>query len=118
MIVSQDTAGHACPVTLAEIRYTLARKHDRPTADEYLDWLSDLGIEPVDVGDAWVEASEYVLTYNPALGDALALAAATRRSVPPSGSFSSRRRSWTCLRTALRVPPTKIQCWKRSPDEN
>lgn len=44
--------------------------------EEYLDWLSDLGIETVDVGDAWVEAAEYILTYNPALGDSFALAAA------------------------------------------
>jgi predicted nucleic acid-binding protein len=75
-VAAGDTAGYACCVNLAEIRYTLARKYDRPTAEEYLDWLSDLGIEPVDVGDAWVGASEYILTYNPALGDAFALAAA------------------------------------------
>jgi len=30
----------------------------------------------VDVGDAWLEASEYVLQYNPALGDSFALATA------------------------------------------
>ena len=63
-------------MNLAEIQYTLARKYDRPTADEYLDWLSYLGIETVDIGDAWVEASEYILEYNPALGDSFALAAA------------------------------------------
>jgi predicted nucleic acid-binding protein len=75
-VAAEETAGYACCVNLAEIRYTLARKYDRTTADEYLDWLSDLGIETVDVGDAWVEASEYILTYNPALGDSFALAAA------------------------------------------
>jgi predicted nucleic acid-binding protein len=75
-VAAGDTAGYACCVNLAEIRYTLARKYDRTTADEYLDWLSDLGIETVDVGDAWVAASEYILTYNPALGDSFALAAA------------------------------------------
>jgi predicted nucleic acid-binding protein len=75
-VAAEDTAGYACCVNLAEIRYTLARKYDRTTADEYLDWLSDLGIETVDVGDAWVEASEYILKYNPALGDSFALAAA------------------------------------------
>ena len=63
-------------VTLAEIRYTIARKYDRETADEYLDWLTDLSIETVDVGEIWVEASEYVLRYNPALGDSFALATA------------------------------------------
>jgi len=75
-VAAADAAGYACCVNLAEVRYTLGRKYDRPTADEYLDWLSDLGIEPVDVGDAWVEASEYILTHNPALGDSFALAVA------------------------------------------
>lgn len=75
-VAAEDTAGYACCVNLAEVRYTIARKYDRATTDEYLDWLDDLGIEPVDVGDAWTEASEYILTYNPALGDAFALAAA------------------------------------------
>lgn len=75
-VAAEDTAGYACCVNLAEIRYTLARKYDRTTADDYLDWLSELGIETVDVGDAWVEAAEYILTYNPSLGDSFALAAA------------------------------------------
>jgi len=74
-----DATGYASYVTLAEIRYTIARKYDRATADEYLDWLTDLGIEPVDVGHAWMAASEYVLTYNPALGDSFALATAEHR---------------------------------------
>jgi predicted nucleic acid-binding protein len=71
-----DATGYANCVTLAEIRYTIARKYNRGTADEYLDWLTDLGIEPVDVDDAWMAASEYVLRYNPALGDSFALATA------------------------------------------
>lgn len=75
-VAAEDTAGYTCCVNLAEVRYTIARKYDRATTDEYLDWLDDLGIEPVDVGDAWMEAAEYILTYNPALGDAFALAAA------------------------------------------
>jgi PIN domain nuclease of toxin-antitoxin system len=36
-VAASDTAGHACCVNLADIRYTLARKYDRPTAEEYLD---------------------------------------------------------------------------------
>jgi predicted nucleic acid-binding protein len=71
-----DAVGYASCVNFAEIRYTIARKYDRDTADEYLDWLTDLGIEPVDVGDTWMRASEYILTYNPALGDSFALATA------------------------------------------
>jgi predicted nucleic acid-binding protein len=75
-VAVEDAAGYTSCVNLAEIRYTIARKYDRDTADEYLDWLTDLGIETVDVGDAWREASEYVLQYNPALGDSFALATA------------------------------------------
>ena len=75
-VAVDDTTGYASYVNLTEVRYTLARKYDRETADEYLDWLIDLGIEPVDVADAWLEASEYILGYNPALGDSFALATA------------------------------------------
>ena len=75
-VAVEDTAGYTSCVNLAEIRYTLARKYDRPTADDYLDWLDDLGIETRDVEAVWVEASEYILAYNPALGDSFALATA------------------------------------------
>jgi len=75
-VAVEDTDGYASCVTFAEIRYTLARKYDRDTADEYLGWLADLGIEAVDVDDTWLAASEYVLTHNPALGDSFALATA------------------------------------------
>ena len=75
-VAAEDTTGFACYVNLAEVRYTLARKYDRDIADEYLDWLFDLGLETVDVSNTWMEAAEYILTYNPALGDSFALAAA------------------------------------------
>ncbi|ERH00271.1 MAG: putative nucleic acid-binding protein, contains PIN domain protein [Haloquadratum sp. J07HQX50] len=75
-VAVEDATGYASCVNLAEIRYTIARKYDRVPADEYLDWLTDLGIEPVDVDRAWMAASEYVLNYNPALGDSFALATA------------------------------------------
>jgi len=75
-VAVEDTTGYTSCVTLAEIRYTIARKYDRATANEYLDWLVNLGVEIVDTGDVWLEASEYVLRYNPALGDSFALATA------------------------------------------
>lgn len=75
-VAVEETAGYTSCVTLAEIRYTIARKYNRATADEYLDWLTDLGIETVEVGDSWLAASEYILQYNPALGDSFALATA------------------------------------------
>ena len=75
-VAVENTVGYASYVNLAEIRYTIARKYDRDTADEYYDWLTDLGIKTVDVGDTWTDASEYMLRYNPALGDSFALATA------------------------------------------
>lgn len=75
-VAVEDAAGYTSCVNLAEVRYTIARKYDRGTADQYIEWLSDLGIKTVDVGDGWVKASEYILQYNPALGDSFALAAA------------------------------------------
>lgn len=75
-VAVEDAAGYTSCVNLAEVRYTIARKYDRDTADEYIDWLTDLGITTADVGDSWVKASEYSLQYNPAFGDSFALAAA------------------------------------------
>lgn len=75
-VAIEDTTGYVSSVNLTEFRYTIARKYDRATADEYLDWLTALGIEPVDVEGVWTAAAEYVLTHNPALGDAFALATA------------------------------------------
>lgn len=75
-VAVEDTAGYVSCVNLTEIRYTLARKYDRTTADDYLNWLDDLGIETRDAEAVWVGTSEYILTYNPALGDSFALATA------------------------------------------
>lgn len=75
-VAVEDTAGYVSCVNLTEIRYTLARKYDRSTADDYLDWLDDLGLDTKDTEAVWVGASEYILTYNPALGDSFALATA------------------------------------------
>jgi len=39
-----------CDTNFAEIRYTVARKYDRTTADDHGDWLGrTLGIETQDV---------------------------------------------------------------------
>ena len=45
-------------------------------SQRFVEWTETEGIEAVDVGDVWMEASEYVLQYNPALGDSFALAVA------------------------------------------
>ena len=70
------TIGRVSYVTLTEIRYIIARKYDRTTADEYIDWLTNLGVKSVNVTDIWDVTADHVLSYNPALGDAFALATA------------------------------------------
>lgn len=54
----------------------LARKYSRSTADEYVSWLDDLGVETVGAEDVWIDASDRILEHNPALGDSFALATA------------------------------------------
>ena len=63
-------------VNATEVRYILVRKYDAATADDYLDWLWSIGVEPIGSELIWSVASEYVIDYNPALGDAYALATA------------------------------------------
>lgn len=75
-VAVEDTDGYINRVNLTEVRYILARKYDRTVADGYLDWLLNLGLTPVDTDTVWIEAAEYVLEYNPALGDSFALATA------------------------------------------
>lgn len=68
--------GYANCVNLAELRYVLGRKYSRSTADEYVSWLDDLGVETVGAEDVWIGASDRILEHNPALGDSFALATA------------------------------------------
>lgn len=75
-VAVDSSAGYASFVNLAEVRYTLARKYDRASADEYLDWIEDLGIQPLGVDDVWKQAADRILASNPALGDSFALATA------------------------------------------
>lgn len=72
-----DSDGYISWVTVSEVRYILARKYDRDVADEYLEWVFELRLEPIDVEPVWFDASEHVLASNPALGDSFALATAT-----------------------------------------
>ena len=75
-VAADDTTGYVSYVTLTEVRYILAGKYDRGIADEYIDWLTDFGIEPVGVADCWKTTADHVVSHNPALGDAFALATA------------------------------------------
>ena len=70
------TNGYVSRVNLTEIRYIIARQADIERADEYVEWLFDLGVRPLGVDDVWEAAAEVVLEYNPALGDSFALATA------------------------------------------
>jgi len=70
------TDGYLSRVNLTEVRYIIARKYDRTVADDYIDWLIDLGLRPMDADVVWSEAADFVLRYNPALGDSFALATA------------------------------------------
>lgn len=72
----EDATGHVNFVTASEVCYILARKYDRAVADEYVEWLWSLGVEPVGVDGLWRDASEFVLDHNPSLGDSFALATA------------------------------------------
>jgi len=72
------SSGYLHHVNATEVRYVLARKYDRRTADQYLDWLWSLGLKPTDDDDLWGFAADWVLDFNPALGDAYALATAER----------------------------------------
>lgn len=75
-VAVEGTDGYLSRVNLTEIRYILARKYDRTVADDYIDWLLDLGLTAIDVDVVWREAADFVLRYNPALGDSFALATA------------------------------------------
>lgn len=75
-VAVEGTDGYLSRVNLTEVRYILARKYDRTVADDYIDWLLDLGLTAIDVDVVWSEAADFVLRYNPALGDSFALATA------------------------------------------
>jgi predicted nucleic acid-binding protein len=77
VVKREQRDGYVSQMTLAEARYVLARSNDRVTADKYLDWLETTNIEPVSTDDLWRTVADYVLRYNPALGDAVALATAS-----------------------------------------
>ncbi|NUE02352.1 PIN domain-containing protein [Halorubraceae archaeon YAN] len=68
--------GHISTVNLTEVKYILARKYSRQDADEYISWLSEMGIHTIPAGQHWDDAAEWILNYNPALGDSYALATA------------------------------------------
>lgn len=75
-----ESEGYVSYVTLTEVRYILARKYDEAVADEYLDWVDEIGVTATGVEGVWGTASNIILEYNPALGDAFALGTAIARA--------------------------------------
>jgi predicted nucleic acid-binding protein len=75
-VADGETNGYVSRVNLTEVRYIIARQADIARADEYIEWLFDLGVRPLRVDDVWEAAAEVVLEHNPALGDSFALATA------------------------------------------
>lgn len=77
-VASGASSGFLNRVNATEVRYILTRMYDAGTADDYLNWLFDIGVEWANNDLIWSAASNYVIDYNPALGDAYALATAER----------------------------------------
>lgn len=75
-VAADNSTGYLNAVNATEVRYILTRISDAETADRYLGWLSNIGVERVASDLVWSVASDYVIDYNPALGDAYALATA------------------------------------------
>jgi predicted nucleic acid-binding protein len=75
-IIEGESAGSLNFVNATEVRYILARKYDRQTADTFLEWLWMIGVTAVDAETVWENAADYVIDYNPALGDSYAVATA------------------------------------------
>lgn len=71
-----DMIGFINQVNLTETRYVIGRESGRETADRYISWVFDIGIRPVGITDIWIDASDFILEHNPALGDSFALATA------------------------------------------
>jgi predicted nucleic acid-binding protein len=71
-----DVDGFVNQVNLTETRYVIGRVSGREMADRYISWLFDIGVRPIGVTDLWIDAADYILEYNPALGESFALATA------------------------------------------
>jgi predicted nucleic acid-binding protein len=71
-----DVDGFINQVNLTETRYVIGRVSGRKMADRYIGWLFDIGVRSIGVNNLWIDAADYILEYNPALGDSFALATA------------------------------------------
>ena len=75
--VEEDTlSGYVSYVNLTELEYILTRSNNRETAQQYIEGLIKIGLEPYAVDNVWNQAVEVILNVNPSLGDAFAVATA------------------------------------------
>jgi len=75
-VSADEIEGYLTRINATEVRYVLARRYDLGRADRYLRWLSEIGVTPVGAEELWRAAADRVLSHNPSLADAYALAAA------------------------------------------
>lgn len=75
-VYDDEVRGVVSTVNLTELRYVLGRLGGEEKADEYLDWLSEIGVSSAPAQQYWRDAADWILEYNPALGDSYALATA------------------------------------------
>lgn len=75
-VVHGDSEGTLNYVNATEVRYVLGRKYDRTIADRFLQWIWTIGVTTVEAEAVWEAAADYIVEFDPALGDAYALATA------------------------------------------
>ena len=76
-VYDNEVDGRITTVNLAEFRYVAVRKTSAVAADAHIEDLREIGVTEYGVDDLWSAVSDLKTAYNPALGDAYAVAAAT-----------------------------------------
>lgn len=69
-------------VNFTEFHYVVTRETTRDDADQIAEVVSDLGMEWVEPGSVYLEASRFKRRYNVSIGDAFALATAAEVDAP------------------------------------
>ena len=75
-VYDNEADGYVTTVNLAEFRYVAVRKTSAAAADAHIEDLREIGVTEYGIDDLWSAVSDLKVTYNPALGDAYAVAAA------------------------------------------
>lgn len=83
-VYDNEVDGYVTTVNLAEFRYVAVRKTSAAAADAHIEALREIGVTEYGIDGLWSAVSDLKAAYNPALGDAYALAAA--REVATDGT--------------------------------